>query len=105
MPGSFCTVCRARIPKGSRCSSHAIRSPSNRAWHRPGAAKARQAALGLWGACVHCGTTQDLQVHHVVAARDGGPTTPQNLAVLCARCHRDVEAGQLELPTQPKEAA
>jgi 5-methylcytosine-specific restriction endonuclease McrA len=91
MPGSFCTVCRRRIPKGSRCTRHAIRSPSNRAWHRPGAARVR-ANLLAQGCCRICGSTQDLEVHHVISAADGGPTTPENLVVLCHDHHLEAEA-------------
>jgi 5-methylcytosine-specific restriction endonuclease McrA len=91
MPGSFCVVCRQRIARGSRCSKHAIRSPSNRAWHRPGAARVR-ANLLAQGCCRVCGSTRDLEVHHVVSAAEGGPTTPDNLVVLCRDHHLEVEA-------------
>jgi 5-methylcytosine-specific restriction endonuclease McrA len=91
MPGSFCTVCRRRIPKGSRCRRHAVRSPSNRAWHEPGATRARRKVLERDGACVVCGATEHLEAHHVVAARHGGATSPENLVVLCSDCHREAE--------------
>jgi len=42
--------------------------------------------------CTRCGATEDLQVHHVVAAEDGGPTTLENLITLCADCHDAAEA-------------
>jgi 5-methylcytosine-specific restriction endonuclease McrA len=89
MPGSFCTVCRARIPKGSRCSKHAIRSPSNKAWHRPGATRLRARVLSRDDhRCVRCGSTEELSVHHIVPARHGGSDDLLNLQLLCADCHR-----------------
>jgi 5-methylcytosine-specific restriction endonuclease McrA len=91
--GSFCTVCRRRIPKGSRCKRHAIRSPSNRAWHEPGALVVRHHVMERDGfACTRCGATENLEVHHVEPARLGGRTMPENLVVLCADCHRAAEA-------------
>jgi 5-methylcytosine-specific restriction endonuclease McrA len=90
MPQSFCTVCRVRIPKGSRCARHAIRSPSNRTWHRPGAARIK-ANLLAQGCCAICGSTEGLEVHHVIPARDGGPTTTENLVVLCHDHHIEAE--------------
>jgi 5-methylcytosine-specific restriction endonuclease McrA len=91
MAGSFCTVCRARIPKGSRCKRHAVRSPSSRAWHRPGAARIKASLLGPGACCAVCGSTDRLEVHHVVPARDGGPTLPSNLVVLCHQHHMEAE--------------
>jgi 5-methylcytosine-specific restriction endonuclease McrA len=92
MAGSFCVVCRQRIAKGSRCSKHAVRSPSNRAWHQPGAARLRASLLGPGACCSVCGATDRLEVHHVVAAADGGSTTLANLIVLCRDHHRALEA-------------
>ena len=89
MPGSFCTVCRRRIPRGSRCSRHALKSPSNHAWHQAVAAKVRQQVLERDGACTVCGSTEGLEVDHIVPASAGGKTTPENCRVLCADCHRE----------------
>jgi 5-methylcytosine-specific restriction endonuclease McrA len=92
MPGSFCTVCRARIPRGSRCAGHRTVSPSARAWHQPGAAKIRERVLARdRHRCTRCGATERLEVHHVIPARDGGATTPANCVTLCADCHVAVE--------------
>jgi len=88
---SFCTVCRRRIAKRSRCKRHAVKSPSNRAWHRPGAPRVR-ANLLAQGCCRVCGSTRDLEVHHVIAAADGGATVPENLVVLCRDHHLEAEA-------------
>jgi 5-methylcytosine-specific restriction endonuclease McrA len=97
MPQSFCVVCRKRISRGSRCADHAIRSPSNRAWHERGAPRIRQKVLDRDKGCRLCGTTEDLTVHHIVAAADGGPTTPSNLLVLCSGHHEAVERGEISL--------
>jgi hypothetical protein len=106
MPQSFCTVCRVRITKGSRCARHAVRSPSNRAWHQPGAAKVRNQLLSSPGAgCAVCGATADLEVHHVVAARDGGLTTPTNLLVLCHDHHLAVERGEVSLASRTQRSS
>ncbi|HKQ51670.1 MAG TPA: HNH endonuclease signature motif containing protein [Pyrinomonadaceae bacterium] len=54
--------------------------------------------------CVNCGwnrsmwTKQDprfLQVHHVIQHAKRGPNTPENLVVLCNRCHVNVHAGRI----------
>jgi 5-methylcytosine-specific restriction endonuclease McrA len=93
MAGSFCTVCRRRIPRGSRCSKHRTVSPSSKAWHEPGAARTRQKVLARDGACFFCGTDERLQVHHIIPAAEGGATEPGNLTVLCEDCHREAEGG------------
>jgi 5-methylcytosine-specific restriction endonuclease McrA len=90
MSGSFCTVCRRRIPKGSRCSQHRVRSPSSRASHEPGAAAVKAQVLEGDGRCVRCGSTEDLEVDHVVPASRGGETTADNLRVVCRECHREI---------------
>jgi 5-methylcytosine-specific restriction endonuclease McrA len=95
---SFCTICRVRIPRGSRCAKHAIRSPSNRAWHEPGAARVRRETLARDGGCVICRRTEHLEVHHLLPASAGGLTTPSNLVVLCDACHHKVENDELAIP-------
>jgi 5-methylcytosine-specific restriction endonuclease McrA len=37
--------------------------------------------------CTACGATRDLEVHHIVPRRLGGPDEPANLITLCAACH------------------
>jgi 5-methylcytosine-specific restriction endonuclease McrA len=97
MPQSFCVTCRRRISKGSRCAQHRVVSPSSKAWHEPGAGRARAAVLDRDRGCRICGDVEDLTIHHVVPARDGGPTTPSNLLVLCRDCHELVEQGEISL--------
>jgi 5-methylcytosine-specific restriction endonuclease McrA len=92
MPESFCTICRTRIPRGSRCSRHRTVSPSSRSWHQPGAARLRAQLTGPGACCQRCGGHDRLEVHHVIAAADRGPATLENLVVLCHYCHLKAEA-------------
>ena len=46
------------------------------------------------GACVECGSTQDLHAHHDVGRAEGGPDAPENprtLITLCAAWHGRLE--------------
>lgn len=43
------------------------------------------------GCCVKCSFTAT-ELHHVVPFADGGSHTKNNLASLCAPCHRELEA-------------
>jgi 5-methylcytosine-specific restriction endonuclease McrA len=99
MPNSWCVVCRVRIPKGSRCKRHALRSPSSRAWSQPGAPLIREQVLKRDGCCVRCGSTEDLEVDHVTPVSAGGETTPDNLRTLCAGCHRKIHKLTFISPT------
>jgi len=38
-------------------------------------------------ACVRCGSTRKLSVHHIIPARLGGSDDESNLATVCSRCH------------------
>ena len=57
--------------------------------------------------CQLCGWDRDkwkrddpriLEIHHVEEHVDGGPNIPDNLVLLCSRCHDEVHAGRRELP-------
>ncbi|WP_158306594.1 HNH endonuclease [Halalkalicoccus jeotgali] len=37
--------------------------------------------------CVNCGSSEELEVHHVVPINDFGTNKKSNLATLCSRCH------------------
>lgn len=37
--------------------------------------------------CRWCGTTENLNIHHVFYRSEGGADTPRNLITLCATCH------------------
>lgn len=59
-------------------------------------------------ACQLCGWNRDrwtkkdpriLELHHLTAHAAGGANVPENLAVLCSKCHDDVHAGRRSLPT------
>jgi 5-methylcytosine-specific restriction endonuclease McrA len=39
-------------------------------------------------ACVKCGSHVDLEIHHKVSPRLGGLNDPDNLELLCLKCHR-----------------
>jgi 5-methylcytosine-specific restriction endonuclease McrA len=41
---------------------------------------------------MRCGATGRLEVHHVIAAEDGGSTTMENCVTLCFVCHVEAEA-------------
>ena len=48
-------------------------------------------------ACLNCGSRRALHAHHVVFRSRGGPTTIDNLASLCTRCHGLVHSDFLEV--------
>jgi hypothetical protein len=59
------------------------------------------AARGRWqrGVVHHdcplaCALSRDWAVDHIVAVKDGGTDHPDNLRLLCLRCHKEVSAGQ-----------
>jgi len=39
--------------------------------------------------CLRCGSTENLEVHHIVPHSQGGEDKVQNLATLCHDCHND----------------
>jgi hypothetical protein len=39
--------------------------------------------------CVHCGSTHDLQIDHVVPFSKGGASNPDNYEVLCETCNHE----------------
>lgn len=41
------------------------------------------------GRCRKCAIDDDLEIHHVQAVIDGGSDHPDNLALLCSRCHAE----------------
>ncbi|HGY90122.1 MAG TPA: HNH endonuclease [Planctomycetes bacterium] len=53
-------------------------------------------------ACSTKGTS--LQVHHIRWRSKGGPTTPENLTVLCGRCHALVHEGLLTIEGEAPHA-
>jgi hypothetical protein len=39
-----------------------------------------------------------IEIHHIEGHAEGGMNTPDNLCILCSRCHDDIHAGKLNLP-------
>lgn len=59
--------------------------------------------------CQLCGWNRDrwtrddpriLELHHVAEHVDGGRNVPENLVVLCSKCHDDLHAARVELPPE-----
>lgn len=48
---------------------------------------------------LHAGLPHNLwlQVHHIVFYCRGGATVPENLALCCSRCHRNIHEGYLRV--------
>ena len=42
--------------------------------------------------CANCGSTDCLQIHHIVPLAVGGTNNPRNLTLLCAECHSKAHA-------------
>ena len=55
--------------------------------------------------CTECGATQDLEVHHIVPRRLGGPDEPSNLITLCAACHTRQHVESQGLPANERSGA
>ena len=49
--------------------------------------------------CINCGSTDDLEIHHVIPLEIGGNDIPSNMVVLCYDCHKAVTNFQLLLMT------
>jgi 5-methylcytosine-specific restriction endonuclease McrA len=43
--------------------------------------------------CQHCGSRDNLHLHHQRFRSHGGPDSDENLIVLCAECHRAIHTG------------
>jgi len=52
--------------------------------------------------CQHCGSTNQLEVHHIQARHKGGTDTPDNLITLCADCHIQDDAYRAQFGAQSK---
>lgn len=39
--------------------------------------------------CAKCGATKNLHFHHIERFADGGQNSPENLTLLCAKCHAE----------------
>lgn len=45
------------------------------------------------GCCLRCGTSEDLEVHHIQPISQGGTNDDANLATLCVSCHHSAHGG------------
>lgn len=43
--------------------------------------------------CVRCGSTEELEIHHIIPVSHGGLNHSRNLATLCEPCNMDAHAG------------
>ena len=44
--------------------------------------------------CYNCGSTENVQYHHIVPLKLGGTNNLSNIAVLCTQCHKAVHFGR-----------
>ena len=65
----------APLPFEQTTRAHIPESLSGQVWRRDG------------GACVSCGTKQNLQFDHLIPVSRGGATTVKNLQLLCQSCN------------------
>jgi 5-methylcytosine-specific restriction endonuclease McrA len=86
-----CLTCGRLTSGGSWCPDHkpvwATRSPSSRATAEPGWNRLRREVFARDGGCVVCGTTEQLEAHHIVPVSQGGPNTLGNVETRCRRHH------------------
>lgn len=79
-----------------------------RAYHSTRISRARRSQIKARDGhrCVHCGRAGresdaqngvQLDVHHVIAVRDGGADQDDNLVSLCRKCHNNIEHGREKL--------
>lgn len=52
--------------------------------------------------CQICNRKDSLEVHHIIARKDQGTNTPENLITLCKNCHKNVTNGTLEFTKDVK---
>lgn len=50
----------------------------------------QQGILKLDTKCYICGSTENLQLHHIIPLSNGGPNIPSNILTLCGECHGKV---------------
>lgn len=56
--------------------------------------KVRREVVERDGGCIICGAKYNLQVAHYISRARGGLGIPQNLAVMCLRCHGEYDNGK-----------
>lgn len=55
------------------------------------------------GGCRVCGSTRNLDIHHVIHWSAGGSTDPSNLATVCSRCHTAHHKGHITISGNPAQ--
>jgi 5-methylcytosine-specific restriction endonuclease McrA len=101
--GAICVeiaaACRRRCSHPARLARDSVRrkrKPQRRVWDSARWQSVRAFMRARDGACVDCGATEKLSVHHIVALADGGaPFDAGNCITLCASCHRRREVARL----------
>lgn len=43
--------------------------------------------------CIYCGSPRHLEIAHYIPRSRGGMGIPENLAVLCTKCHKELDNG------------
>ncbi len=84
MPRRPCLICGEAIAPGPcpHCGTRP-RNGSTRAWRT-----VRATVLARdHHRCTRCGTTEQLEVHHLVPVAEGGTVDLDRLTVLCSPCH------------------
>src|SRR6185295_12192681 len=64
----------------------------------------REAVLARDRACLVCGRTEDLSVHHLDSHGDGGKSDMRRLATLCLSCQGKVHEGWINLRVEENGA-
>lgn len=54
--------------------------------------------------CVNCGSTEDLEVHHIVPISKSGTNEISNLVTVCSDCHYHIHGKTPTRKTEPQEA-
>ncbi len=111
--GSTFKVWRSVVAGPTNGSGNFCSRPCYEVWLLAGAAEkphyiqmkgARRHAVVLGQVCRRCGTSADLDIHHVIPRRIGGLDHTDNLIPLCKSCHKIVECFTCDLiikGTQP----
>lgn len=114
---NLCEVCGTQVLDKRRtktCSSHC----NEIYWNRVQTAERNQNCRPIfWNTfreeamdrdgrkCTHCGSTDALEVHHIVPVHAGGTNTKENLTTLCHGCHVKIHAEERENLRREKERA
>lgn len=67
--------------------AHELNASFERSGYRPNGLRDRVAARDGY-VCVYCGSTEQLEVDHIVPVKRGGATTIRNLVLACKRCNQ-----------------